>query len=193
VRYLHALAAIVAALALTVAGCSSEQSSDGGGSFNDADVAFATDMIQHHAQALSMVDLTLGRELSPDVAQIAEDIRAAQAPEIESMVGWLRDWDRPVPETSRDHANAHGAEDGETGGDLPGMMSAEQMRELEEAPDEEFESLWLSMMIEHHQGAVEMAEQVLEEGKHGPTAALAEEIVETQRAEIEAMEGLLER
>jgi uncharacterized protein (DUF305 family) len=193
VRHLHTLAAVVAALALILAGCSSEESSDGGRSFNDADVAFATDMVQHHAQALSMVDLTLGRELSPQVADLAEEIRAAQAPEIETMVGWLRDWDQPVPETSRDHANAHDGEHGEMAADMPGMMSAEQMRELEKASGEEFESLWLSMMIEHHQGAVEMAEQVLEEGKHRPTAALAEEIIETQRAEIEAMEGLLER
>ena len=192
-RHLHALAALVAAFALTLAGCSSEESSDAGRSFNDADVTFATDMIQHHAQALSMVDLTLGRELSPQVADLAEQIRAAQAPEIETLVGRLRDWDQPVPETSRDHANAHDGAHGEMGADMPGMMSAEQMRELEEAPDEEFESLWLTMMIEHHQGAVEMAEQVLDEGRHPATAALAEEIIETQRAEIETMERLLGR
>lgn len=192
-RYLHTVAAAVAALALTLTGCSSDDSQGGGKGFNDADVTFATHMIQHHAQALSMVDLTLGRDLSPQVADLAEQIRAAQAPEIETMVGWLRDWDQPVPETSRDHANAHDGEHGEMAADMPGMMSAEQMRELEEARDEDFESLWLSMMIEHHQGAVEMADQVLEDGEHRPTAALAEEIIETQRAEIETMRGLLER
>ena len=73
---------------------------------NDADVAFATDMIQHHAQALSMVDLTEGRTLDPEVKQLAEDIRATQAPEIEKMADWLQDWDEKVPATMRDHSNA---------------------------------------------------------------------------------------
>ncbi|HEY0775417.1 MAG TPA: DUF305 domain-containing protein, partial [Nocardioidaceae bacterium] len=106
-RYTRALAATAAALTLTLGGCSSTESSAGGEGFNDADVDFTTDMIQHHAQALSMVDLTMGRGLDPEMVELTEQIRAAQAPEIEKMVDWLEEWDQPVPETSRDHANAH--------------------------------------------------------------------------------------
>ena len=73
---------------------------------NDADVTFASDMITHHAQALSMVDLTLDRPLDPEAQALAEDIRAAQGPEIETMADWLTTWGEEVPETMRDHVNS---------------------------------------------------------------------------------------
>ena len=99
-----------------LAACGGEEepteAEDSGAAFNDADVAFATAMIQHHAQALVMVDLTMGQDLDPELAALGEQIRATQAPEIEQMADWLTDWDEPVPETVRDHANAHG--DGDT-------------------------------------------------------------------------------
>ena len=190
-RLTRALAAGVTALALALSGCSSEEPDAGGDGFNEADVAFATDMVQHHAQALSMVDLTMGRGLSPELADLAEEIRQAQAPEIEQMVDSLEEWDQPVPETARDHANAHG-DAAEMDADMPGMMSAEQMTALEEASAAEFEDLWLSMMIEHHEGAVTMAEEVRAAGEDAETATLAERIIETQQAEIERMQALLE-
>lgn len=192
-RLSRAIAASAAALAMTLAGCADEGSPAGGGEgFNQADVDFATDMIQHHAQALEMVDLAMGRPLSEDTAELTEAIRAAQAPEIEQMADWLDGWGEPVPETSRDHANAHG-DDMEMDGDMPGMMSAEDMESLESASDEEFEALWLQMMTEHHEGAVAMAEEVLDTGESPEVAALAEDIVEAQEAEIATMEDLLAR
>lgn len=162
-----------------------------GAEFNDADSEFATDMIQHHAQALAMVDLTLGRRLDPEVRRLAEDIRMAQAPEIAQLTGWLTDWDRPVPETVRDHANAHGDGHGAIDEDMPGMMSAEDMSALEAARGEEFRRLWLEMMVEHHQGAVEMARTEQDEGHFGPAVDLAEEIESAQEREIATMEELL--
>ncbi|HEX6248147.1 MAG TPA: DUF305 domain-containing protein [Nocardioidaceae bacterium] len=197
-RIPRALAATAAALTLVLAGCSSDSSdasSGGGDGFNDADVDFASDMIQHHAQALQMVDLTMGRNLDPEVARLTEDIRAAQAPEIELMVDWLEDWDQPIPETSRDHANAHSEDHGgggEMDEDMPGMMGAEDMETLETAPEQEFQDLWLEMMVEHHEGAVAMSEEVLEDGENADVKALAEDIVETQQAEIATMQDLLE-
>lgn len=190
-RYQRALAATAAALTLTLAGCSSSESSAGGSGHNDADVDFASDMIQHHAQALEMVDLTLGRELDPEVVTLTEEIRAAQAPEIEKMADWLEDWDQPVPETSRDHANAHG-ESTELDTDMPGMMSAEEMDALENASGAEFQTMWLEMMIEHHEGAVEMADTEVAEGENAKAIALAEEIIDAQEAEISTMQDLQE-
>lgn len=193
-RYQRALAATAAALTLTLAGCSSSESSAGGSGHNDADVDFASDMIQHHAQALEMVDLTLGRELDPEVVTLTEEIRAAQAPEIEKMADWLEDWDQPVPETSRDHANAHAEDHGEGAEldtDMPGMMSAEEMDALENAAGAEFQTMWLEMMIEHHEGAVEMAEVQVEEGSNAKAVALAEDIISTQEREISTMQDLL--
>ena len=101
------------ALTLTACGNDDDTSSDTSAQLsatdhNDADVAFATDMIQHHAQALSMVDLTVDRTLDPEVQQLAEDIREAQGPEIETMSDWLQDWDEEILATMRDHSNAGG-------------------------------------------------------------------------------------
>lgn len=164
---------------------------------NDADVAFATDMIQHHAQALSMVDLTVTRSLDPEVQQLAEDIRAAQGPEIETMSDWLQEWDEEVPATMRDHSNAghdmEGMGDSMEGmeSDMPGMMSGDDFDELENASDAEFQALWLEMMVEHHEGAVEMAEAQQADGQYRPAVELAGTVVETQTAEIELMQGLL--
>ena len=192
-RHLRALAA--ASLLVALAGCAeSSEAGSGGAGHNEADVSFAGDMIQHHAQALQMVDLTMGRDLDPEVGALADDIRAAQTPEIEKMADWLEEWDEPVPETVRDHANAHG--DGtamEHGTDVPGMMGAEEMESLEKASDAEFQDLWLEMMIEHHQGAVEMAPEEQEAGESAQATDLAEDIETTQTQEIETMEGLLGR
>ncbi|MBI2246210.1 MAG: DUF305 domain-containing protein [Nocardioides sp.] len=195
------LTALVAALTtmLVLTSCGGGEDSDGepaahtaadGQRFNDADVAFATDMVQHHAQALAMVDQTMGRDLGPRVERLAESIRAAQGPEIETMTGWLTDWDQPIPETVRDHANAHGGH-AETDPDMPGMMSREQMAELEAAPDADFAQLFLTMMIDHHEGAVEMARAEQRDGLHPDAVALAEQIESAQNREIATMQRML--
>ncbi|MFB9315001.1 MULTISPECIES: DUF305 domain-containing protein [Nocardioides] len=195
-------------LAFTVAACGDDTGDPNSAStepsateHNDADVTFASDMLQHHAQALSMVDLTQGRTLDPEVQAIADEIREAQAPEIESFSSWLTDWDEEVPATMRDHANAdHDIDDsGDMGDsmegmdtDMPGMMSANEMTALESAPDSEFQDMWLTMMIEHHTGAVQMANTETEGGQYKPAIDLARNIIESQSAEIETMKTLLD-
>ena len=167
---------------------------------NDADVAFASDMIQHHAQALSMVDLTLERPLDPEVQTLSEAIRDAQAPEIETMADWLTSWGEEVPETMRDHVNSgHGGGDAsdsmdgmEGMEDMPGMMSAEDMGALADAADGDFQDMWLEMMVEHHEGAVEMAETEQADGRFKDAVDLAGQIIDTQNAEIETMRDLLD-
>lgn len=164
---------------------------------NDADVSFASDMVQHHAQALSMVDLTMDRDLDPEVHTLAEEIRSAQAPEIETMADWLSTWGEDVPETMRDHVNS-GHDMGDMSdamedmdhGDMPGMMTAEDMDALENASDTEFQDMWLEMMIEHHEGAVEMAQDQQENGQYEPAVDLAGDVVDTQTAEIDRMKAV---
>ena len=161
-----------------------------GDTFNDADVAFATDMIQHHAQALKMVDMTMVRDLDPEVEQLAEDIRTTQVTEVETMVDWLTAWEKPVPETVQDHANAHG--DGELEMDeMPGMLTDEQLDDLETARGAEFRSRWLEMMIEHHEGALDMAATEATDGEFADAVAMAESIQSSQKDEIELMQKLL--
>lgn len=190
------VAAISAATLLFLAGCGGTDGATETASstdFNQADVTFATGMIQHHAQALSMVDLTLGRPLEPAVERLAEAIRDAQAPEIETMSDWLTDWGKPVPQTMRDHVNAHtdGEISAEMGGDLPGMMTSADMTSLEDTGDSKFQDLWLQMMIEHHEGAVEMAEAEESDGRQPAAIDLAQNIQSTQNAEITTMHELL--
>jgi len=160
--------------------------------YNDADIEFATTMIPHHAQAIEMVTLTDTRTLDPQVKQLAESIRAAQAPEVETMVDWLTAWGEEIPETSLDHSNAGHDMDMESN-DMPGMMSDEDMNALENASDEEFQAMWLEMMIEHHRGAIEMAETEAAEGRYPDAVSMARSIKSSQEAEIGRIEQLLGR
>lgn len=198
-KTLTLLATLLAAMFTTVA-CGDDQddpaigtrTAQNGDKINDADVGFATDMIQHHAQALQMVDMTAGRDLDPQVDQLVEDIRAAQAPEIDTMAAWLTGWGEPVPETPRDHGNAHGDGTAEVDPDMPGMMSENEMADLESAEGAEFQRMWLEAMIEHHQGAIEMAQAERSEGEFKPAIDLAESIETSQQQQITLMRKLLE-
>ena len=204
-RTTRALAALTLAAGLLLAGCGDDDAGVDAGTansrtdHNDADVAFASDMIQHHAQALAMVDLTVGRDLDPEVVQLAEAIRAAQAPEIETMTDWLSEWGEPIPATVNDHVNAddgdgdhdmEGMDQDDMGMDMPGMMSAGEMADLASASDAEFQEMFLSMMIEHHEGAIEMARDEQADGEYQPAISLAEQIESAQASEIELMRSV---
>jgi uncharacterized protein (DUF305 family) len=136
--------------------------------------------------------MTLGREVEPKVQQLAEDIRATQTTEVEQMVDWLTAWDKKIPRTAIDHGNAHGEGGAEMHHDLPGMMSPDKMDALETASDGEFQAMWLEMMIEHHQGAIEMAQTEQENGVFAPAVHLAKKMEAAQKREIETMQGLLD-
>lgn len=166
----------------------SEDSDGAEGDFNDADVTFVEGMIPHHQQALEMTDLAETNAESDEVKDLAMQIAEAQRPEIETMQGWLEEWGG---ESNGDMGDMEGEGDSdmEMGG---GMMSEDEMAELEAAEGAEFDEMFLTMMIEHHEGAVEMAETEIDEGQSSDAITLAEEIVESQEAEIEEMNGLLE-
>jgi len=190
-RYPRVLTVAVLGLTLVMAGCSNDEAGESRGKgFNDTDIVFATGMIQHHAQALQMVDLTMGHDLAPEVQRLADEIRAAQTPEIEQMADWLQDWEQPVPETVRDHANAD-SEGMDMDSDLPGMMSGEDLQSLEQAEGTDFQQMWLEMMIEHHEGAIEMADEERQNGEHPQAVAMAQDIADAQAEEISTMKNLL--
>lgn len=203
-RSARLLGTLTLGLALTLTACGNDEPSGDTSTqvsetdHNDADVAFATDMIQHHAQALSMVDLTVDRTLDSEIQQLADDIRAAQGPEIETMSDWLQEWDEEIPATMRDHSNAshdmEGMGDSMDGldSDMPGMMSGDDFDDLENAPASEFQTMWLEMMIQHHEGAVEMAQDEQDNGQYKPAVDLAANVVDTQTAEIDTMKTLLD-
>lgn len=148
---------------------------------NDADVVFAQRMIPHHQQAVDMAHLATERAENEDVVDLAARIEAAQAPEIEEMTGWLEDWSEDVPAY-----DAHPDMDMDSG-----LMSGEEMLDLEEASGAEFDRMFLEMMVVHHEGAVDMAETELAEGAFPDAIGRAEAIVSSQEDEIEEMNRLL--
>jgi uncharacterized protein (DUF305 family) len=148
------------------------------GAHNDADVAFATDMIPHHAQAVAMAKMVPTRASSQQVKDLATQIQAAQDPEIKLMSGWLEAWGEPVPAAGE---MQHG----------DGMMSMEEMGQLETATGAAFDKMWLEMMIKHHDGAIVMARIELTAGGDAEAKKLAQAIVDGQGKEIAAMNSLL--
>lgn len=149
-----------------------------------ADAMFAAMMIPHHEQAVVMSDLAVTRASSPEIKALAAQIRSAQAPEIELMRGWLREWG--VPEMGMDDMGAHAGHGG-----MQGMLTQDQLDELAAASGPEFDRLFATHMIEHHEGAIDMAEDVLSSGTDPRVAALAKEIIASQQAEIDQMRTFL--
>lgn len=149
---------------------------------NAQDVAFAQGMVPHHQQALAMARLAADRASSARVKDLAARIEKAQDPEISTMTGWLEAWGEQVPVAGPGHAG-HGG--------MSGMMSDGDMTALEKATGEEFDTTFLSLMVEHHQGAVQMARTELDKGSYGPAQRMAGDIVTAQNAEIKQMKQLL--
>lgn len=155
------------------------------GQHNAADVAFATGMVPHHQQAVTMSDMAKKQATNPKVKSLAADIQAAQGPEIETMTGWLTAWGQPAPTSGgHDMSNMDGASMG-------GMMTGEQMQQLSAASGAAFDRMWLQMMVAHHKGAVEMSGVELRDGKNADAKKLAQQIIDAQKREITVMEQLL--
>ncbi|TDC76713.1 DUF305 domain-containing protein [Micromonospora sp. KC606] len=156
--------------------------------FGDADVMFAQMMIPHHQQAVQMSDLAASRAQDAEVKRLAAQIKAAQAPEIATMTAWLTAWGRPVPSGSPSGGHGSGDDHG-----MPGMMSDVDMTELAAASGVEFDRKFVTMMIEHHEGAITMAEDEIAKGANAEVKALAQQIRTSQRAEIDIMKKILAR
>ncbi|MDX2358378.1 DUF305 domain-containing protein [Dietzia sp. PP-33] len=175
-----------------------------------ADVRFARMMIPHHEQAIEMSDIILARDDVPDdVRDLAEHIKADQAPEIEQFERWLEQWGEPTGPRG-DHGG-HGMGDrsagdmgedmGERMGDqmgdadgmgmMDGMLSPREMQELSDAEGADAVRLFLERMIDHHEGAIDMAEAQVADGTYPPAVDLAREIIATQQREIDDMRGML--
>ncbi|MBL1109072.1 DUF305 domain-containing protein [Streptomyces sp. 5-8] len=152
------------------------------GAHNAQDVAFAQGMVPHHRQALEMARLAAGRASSAQVKDLAARIEKAQDPEIRTMTGWLTAWGEQVPMAGMDHSGHSG---------MSGMMSDADMTALKKATGKDFDTRFLSLMVRHHQGAVEMAATEKDKGRSGAAKAVADDIVTAQNAEIKEMRQLL--
>lgn len=173
------LAVVTAALLLTA--CTS------GPDHNDSDVSFAQQMVPHHKQAIEMTQMGSFDGYGGDLPAIAAEIERAQEPEIRLMRGWLREWGEPEKGSM---------------GPMDRMMSRADMEDLRRrtAPNFEprrmedtYQYRWLSMMIEHHEGAIAMAEKQISDGKNAEAVELARDIAKSQRAEIDRMRVAMDR
>jgi uncharacterized protein (DUF305 family) len=149
---------------------------------NDADVMFAQHMIPHHQQAVEMSDMVLGKQgIDPRVTELANQIKAAQGPEIQLMQGWLTQWGTPAMPPMSGH---------EMPG-MSGMMSDADMTALTSAQGVDASKLFLTQMIAHHEGAITMAQNEIKDGQYPAAIELANAIVTAQQKEIETMRGIL--
>lgn len=164
-------------------------------SYTPADVSFMTGMIAHHAQALVMSRMAPERSASGQVKTLAARIINAQNDEIATMQRWLRDRGQPVPEIHIDgnHLMVHGA--GDHSMSMPGMLSKEQIDDLAASSGNEFDRLFLTYMIQHHEGATTMVKELFGTDGAGQDEAsfrLASDINVDQITEIARMKRMLE-
>lgn len=153
----------------------------------DADVRFMQMMITHHAQALEMTSLVAERTEREDIPLFAKRIEVTQADEIELMQDWLERRGEEVPEASADPAQ-HGGEL------MPGMLTEEELAELEAASGEKFDRLFLERMHFHHMGALQMVEELYETegaGEEPEIFQFAGHVDSDQKIEISRIEQML--
>ena len=162
---------------------------------SQADVDFMTGMIGHHAQALIMAAFAPSHGANPEVQRLCARIINAQKDEIVTMQTWLQDRGQAVPEIQIEGRMLmlHGVDEHNV--HMPGMLSSEQLQQLDEARDSDFDKLFLVYMIQHHNGAVAMVEELF--GKDGAAQdeiafKVANDINVDQITEIARMERMLD-
>jgi uncharacterized protein (DUF305 family) len=151
-----------------------------------ADVRFMQGMIGHHAQALEMTALVPSRTTSEDMRKLALRIELSQADEIKMMQEWLTRRGATLPDPHAHHAPGATL--------MPGMLTAEEMRRLGDAKGEQFESLFLELMIKHHEGALVMVRELFSQPRAGQESeifAFASDVDADQRMEIQRMAVML--
>lgn len=188
------IVAVSVVTAITLTACGSSSTSDtsiasttaapAAASFNDDDVMFAQMMIPHHEQAIEMSDMALDPTVgaSSAIVALATQIKNAQDPEIAQMTSFLTAWGKPLTadEGEMDHSSM-----------MSGMLSTEDMEKLGALTGTAFDTAWVNGMIAHHEGAIDMAQDVLADGINSEVRTLAQGIVDGQTVEIATLRTLL--
>jgi uncharacterized protein (DUF305 family) len=179
-----AVGVLLAALSLALAGCAVNtnevtpaENSQASTEFSMNDIMFAQMMIPHHEQAVDLAALAETNTSYAIILDLASRIASAQQPEIDEMRAWLTEAGVDV---EMDHSMS-----------MPGLVSDADMAEIEKAQGDDFDVLFLTHMIAHHKGAVDMANDVLASTTSPRVRELATAIVASQTAEIAEMEALL--
>jgi uncharacterized protein (DUF305 family) len=160
--------------------------------YTRADVHFMTGMIAHHAQALEMARLAESHGAGAAVLRLAQRIINAQEDEIVTAQQWLADRLQPVPQVGEHGTHLPGHEGHHMM--MPGMITQEQMRQLNQARGTDFDRLFLTYMIQHHEGAIEMVSQLFSSygaGQDQIVFKFASDINVDQTTEVERMKLML--
>lgn len=158
-----------------------------------ADVQFMGDMIGHHSQAIRISRWAPSHGASAAVQRLAERIVVGQRDEIDLMQRWLRKHDLPVVEPDTAAHAAHGTMDHSA--HMPGMLSPEELERLDRARGAEFDRLFLTYMIRHHQGALTMVDQLFASqgaAQNDAVFRLASDVYAEQSTEISRMQLMLD-
>ncbi|GAA4400221.1 hypothetical protein GCM10023153_27500 [Ornithinibacter aureus] len=196
-----ALVALLAA-GLVGAGVAKQWASPGD---HSPEAGFARDMQTHHAQAVEMSLIIRDKTSDPTLRAVSYDIITAQQQQAGQMYGWLTQWglNQTSPDgamswmdTTTSMSDMEGSatpEDAalQADGLMPGMASETEMDLLEAATGQEAERMFLTLMIKHHQGGIQMADAILEQTDRGEVVALASAIRSAQSTEIKQLTSLL--
>jgi uncharacterized protein (DUF305 family) len=158
--------------------------------YTAADVHFMSGMIYHHAQAVLMAGWAPTHDASPSVRALCERIVVGQRDEIALMQRWLRDRHEEVPDLSGAHDMMPEMNPGTM---MPGMLTGEQLAQLDRARGPEFDRLFLTFMIQHHNGAITMVNQLFGQGagEEEKVFRFASDVYADQTTEIARMQGTL--
>lgn len=174
-------------LTLALAACGGQQAGTGSAQIlNDADVLFAQKMIVHHQQAILMAKAAESRAQDPNVKQLAAQIEAEQAQEIQTMTGWLQAWGKPAPTMTPGMMPSPGMIPS-----MPTMTPQPDMSKMMDMHGAAFDRMFLQMMIMHHKDAVEMARTEQASGANPEAKQLAKNIETSQTAQITQMQQML--
>jgi uncharacterized protein (DUF305 family) len=195
-NFLRAAAALAMVAVLSSCGSPSQEhagdhpaSASQSADHNAADVAFAQEMIPHHRQAVEMAAMVPSRTTNPDVRMMATHISWDQQAEIRTMTGLLAQWGEPV---AADHGEHSGMDmPGMSTMVMPGMVDGATMTQIQSLNGAAFDELWITSMIDHHQGAVTMAQTEIADGQSPDAKKLAEMIISAQQREIAQMNNLV--
>jgi uncharacterized protein (DUF305 family) len=154
---------------------------------NSGDITFAQNMMPCHKQAIQMSDIILTKlGIDPRVVQVANQIKAAEGPEVQRMQSWLSQWQQPTTPMTPSSAAGMPAMQG-----MAGMMSPEQMTALQNAVGADASKQFLTMMIQNHQHAVMLAQSEIDSGQYPPAVAMAHSIATSEQQEVNTMQGIL--
>lgn len=170
-----------------------------------AEAGFARDMQAHHAEAVQMSTMVRDATDDPDVRSLALDIMLTQQQQAGQMYGWLEQWDLPqaslaapmqwMSGTDSDMGSMdHGTDStvmSDSGAVMPGMATDQELQQLDQAVGVDAETLYLRLMVAHHQGGVTMAQAALDRVQDEDVRRLAQAIVDSQTAELAVLEQML--